>query len=286
MKIGFVGLGNMGGPMAANLAKAGHDVRGFDLVADAPEGVTKVASVAEAASGAEVFITMLPNGAILHKVAEEALPAMENGAVFLDCSTVDVASARKLAEMAAPNVGTVDAPVSGGTGGAIAGTLTFMAGGDQGAFDTVSPLLDVMGGKSVHCGAAGAGQAAKICNNMMLGISMIGTCEAFALADALGLDRSVLYDVASTSSGQSWSLTTYCPAPGVGPQSPSDNDYQPGFAAALMLKDLKLSQDAAATAGATTEIGAKATAMYEAFVEGGNGDKDFSALLPHFSKKG
>ncbi|MGY6536234.1 MAG: 3-hydroxyisobutyrate dehydrogenase [Pararhodobacter sp.] len=288
MKIGFIGLGNMGGPMAANLVKAGHAVTGFDLSAPMPEGVTGVTSAAQAAAGAEVIITMLPNGAILRAVAEEVIPAMAPGAVLCDCSTVDVESARAVAEQAAAaGLGALDAPVSGGVGGAAAGTLTFMVGGDDAAFATVKPLFDIMGQKAVHCGAAGAGQAAKICNNMILGATMIATCEAFALADKLGLDRARMFDVVSTSSGYSWSMNAYCPAPGVGPQSPADNGYKPGFAADLMLKDLRLSQQAAEAADADTPMGALAAALYAQFVEQEDGrGMDFSAMLPRFEKRG
>ena len=286
MKIGFIGLGNMGAPMAANLVAAGHEVTAFD-VANVPDGMTAADTGAEAASGADVVITMLPNGAILRSVADEVIPAMTPGALLLDCSTVDVASARDVAVMAeGAGLLAADAPVSGGTVGAENGTLTFMAGGSEAAFTKASPLLDIMGQKAVHCGDAGAGQAAKICNNMILGITMIGTCEAFALADKLGLDRQAMFDVVSTSSGQSWSMNTYCPAPGVGPQSPSDNDYKPGFAAELMLKDLNLSQQAAGDADAATPLGAHAAEMYRAFVEGGGEGMDFSAMLPHLAKQG
>ncbi len=288
MKIGFIGLGNMGAPMAANLAAAGHAVTGFDTVAAPPEGVAQAASAAEAAAGAEVVITMLPNGAILKAVAGEVIPAMRPGAVLLDCSTVDVASAREVAGMAeAAGLGALDAPVSGGVGGAAAGTLTFMVGGGEADFATAKPLFEVMGQKAVHCGPAGNGQAAKICNNMILGVTMIATCEAFALADKLGLDRQAMYDVVSTSSGQSWSMTTYCPAPGVGPTSPSDNGYKPGFAADLMLKDLRLSQAAAEDADADTPMGALAAALYARFVEEEDGTgRDFSAMLPRFENLG
>ena len=287
MKIGFIGLGNMGGPMAANLVAAGHDVTGFDVAAPMPDGVTAAASAAAAATGAEVVLTMLPSGEILRRVAQEVLPAMTPGTVLLDCSTVDVDSARAVAAQAeAAGIRTVDAPVSGGVGGARDGTLTFMAGGPEAAFETVRPLLEVMGRKAVHCGPAGAGQSAKICNNMILGATMIVTCEAFALADRLGLDRQAMYDVVSTSSGQSWSMTTYCPAPGIGPQSPADNDYTPGFAAELMLKDLRLAQQAAESADADTPVGALAMRLYEQFVEaeGGTG-KDFSAMLPRLEAR-
>ncbi len=288
MKIGFIGLGNMGGPMAANLAKAGHQVVGFDLAAPAPDGVEMADSAAAAAKGAEVVITMLPNGQILRAVADEVIPAMAPGAVLADCSTVDVESARAVAEQAAEaGLLSVDAPVSGGVGGAEAGTLTFMAGGSPEAFEKVAPLFDIMGQKAVHCGDAGAGQSAKICNNMILGVTMIATCEAFALADKLGLDRQKMYDVVSTSSGYSWTMNNYTPAPGIGATSPADNGYKPGFAAELMLKDLRLSQQAAEAVDADTPMGQAAAALYEEFVEreGGKG-MDFSAMLPRFEKRG
>ncbi|MEL7214011.1 MAG: 3-hydroxyisobutyrate dehydrogenase [Pseudomonadota bacterium] len=286
MKIGFIGLGNMGAPMAANLVTAGHDVTGFDVTAQ-PEGLALADSAAAVAEGADVVVTMLPNGHILRAVAAEVIPAMQANAVLLDCSTVDVQSARDVAELTtAKGLMAVDAPVSGGIGGASAGTLTFMAGGTQEAFDKVNPLFDVMGQKAVHCGDAGAGQAAKICNNMILGVTMIGTCEAFALADKLGLDRQKMFDVVSTSSGYSWSMNAYCPAPGIGPQSPADNGYQPGFAAELMLKDLRLSQQAAESAEADTPMGQLAEALYAQFVEEEDGHgRDFSAMLPRFETR-
>lgn len=288
MKIGFIGLGNMGGPMAANLVKAGHAVAGFDLAAPPPPGVSPAVSAAEAAQGAEVVITMLPNGAILRGVADQVIPVMAPGAVLCDCSTVDVESARAVADQAArAGLLALDAPVSGGIGGATAGTLTFMVGGPDDAFAKVQPLFAVMGQKAVHCGAAGAGQSAKICNNMILGVTMIATCEAFALADKLGLDRQKMFDVVSTSSGYSWTMNAYCPAPGVGPKSPADNGYKPGFAAELMLKDLTLSQQAAAGVDADTPMGQLAQTLYRTFVEteGGRG-MDFSAMLPWFEQRG
>ena len=288
MNIGFIGLGNMGAPMAANLAAAGHNVTGFDPAGTTAAGVAIAPTGLDAVKDANVVITMLPNGAILRSVAAELIPAMKAGATLLDCSTVDVDSARAVAQDAG-NAGLlfVDAPVSGGTGGASGGTLTFMAGGSVAGFIAVSPLFEVMGQKAVHCGDAGAGQAAKICNNMILGATMIATCEAFALADKLGLDRQKMFDVVSTSSGYSWSMNAYCPAPGIGPSSPADNDYTPGFAAELMLKDLGLSQQAAEAADADTPMGALALALYKQFVEdeGGLG-KDFSAMLPRFEKRG
>lgn len=288
MKIGFIGLGNMGAPMARNLAKAGHDVTGFDVVAPVPDDVTQASSATEAVKGAEVVVTMLPDGAILRRVANEVIPAMQPGAILLDCSTVDVESARAVADQAqSAGLGALDAPVSGGIGGAEAGTLTFMVGGGDAAFETAKPLFDIMGQKAVHCGPSGNGQAAKICNNMILGITMIGTCEAFALADKLGLDRQAMFDVVSTSSGYSWTMNAYCPAPGIGPQSPADNDYKPGFAAELMLKDLRLSQQAAEAADADTPMGERAAELYAQFVEDEDGKgRDFSAMLPRFEKRG
>ena len=287
MKIGFIGLGNMGGPMAANLAREGHEVAGFDLTAPMPEGVTRAETAPQAAKGADVVITMLPNGAILRAVADQVIPAMAPGAVLCDCSTVDVDSARAVAAQAvAAGLGALDAPVSGGVGGAAAGTLTFMAGGSAESFAKVAPLFAIMGQKAVHCGDAGAGQAAKICNNMILGVTMIATCEAFALADKLGLDRHKMFDVVSTSSGYSWTMNAYCPAPGVGPKSPADNGYKPGFAAELMLKDLNLSQQAAVSADADTPMGQLAADLYRRFVEDEDGrGMDFSAMLPRFSAR-
>ncbi|MCR9126110.1 MAG: 3-hydroxyisobutyrate dehydrogenase [Rhodobacteraceae bacterium] len=288
MKIGFIGLGNMGAPMARNLAKAGHEVTGFDMAPVAIDGVVMAASAHDAASSADVVVTMLPNGAILRSVADQIIPVMRPGATLIDCSTVDVDSARAVAAQAeAAGLHAIDAPVSGGVGGAAAGTLTFMAGGSDQAFAVAVPLFEAMGQRAVHCGAAGAGQAAKICNNMILGVTMIATCEAFALADKLGLDRQKMFDVVSTSSGYSWSMNAYCPAPGVGPNSPADNGYAPGFAAELMVKDLGLSQQAAESADADTPMGAHALLLYKAFVEneGGKG-RDFSAMLPRFEKRG
>jgi len=288
MKIGFIGLGNMGAPMATNLAKAGHDVVGFDVAGTTAEGVRVADNLEAAVAGMDAVITMLPNGSILRQVAAQAIPHMAKGMLFIDCSTVDVESAKNTAQ-AAEDAGimAVDAPVSGGIGGASGGTLTFMAGGSTQAFAKAKPLFDIMGQKAVHCGDAGAGQVAKICNNMILGVTMIATCEAFALADKLGLDRQKMFDVVSTSSGYSWSMNAYCPAPGVGPTSPADNGYTPGFAAELMLKDLGLSQQAAEMADADTPMGELARALYAQFVENEDGDgKDFSAMLPRFETRG
>lgn len=283
--IAFVGLGNMGGPMAANLVKAGYDVRGFDLVeslrdAARQTGVKIAADLADAVSEAAVVITMLPHGKAVVGVWTEALAKAKAGALFIDSSTIDVASARTVHDLAAKaGFASLDAPVSGGTGGAAAGTLTFMCGGEPDAFARAQPVLERMGKKIVLCGGAGAGQAAKICNNMILGATMIATVEGFVLAEKLGLSHKALFDVASTSSGQSWSLTTYCPVPGPVPTSPANRDYQPGFATALMLKDMKLSQDAAAASGAQTPLSAKAAEMFAEFESGGNGGVDFSGII-------
>ncbi|MDI6837135.1 MAG: 3-hydroxyisobutyrate dehydrogenase [Rhizobiaceae bacterium] len=283
--IAFIGLGNMGGPMAANLVKAGHEVRGFDLSAEIlkaaeENGVTAASSLAEAAEGADVVVTMLPKGEHVLAVWRELVKAVPASTLLIDCSTIDVDSARQAHELAAgKGCASLDAPVSGGTGGAAAGTLTFMAGGSGDAFDRAKPYLEAMGRKIVHCGGNGAGQAAKICNNMILGISMIGVCEAFVLGEALGLSHQALFDVASTSSGQCWSLNTYCPVPGPVPTSPANNEYRPGFAAALMLKDLKLAQDAALSTGAATPLGAEAAQIYGLFEKQGQGARDFSAII-------
>ena len=283
--IAFIGLGNMGNPMAANLVKAGHMVNGFDLVpanlAVAKEhGITVMADAISAVKDADVVITMLPAGKHVLTVYEDIAPKAKKGALFIDSSTIDVESARKAHAIAAKHdLASIDAPVSGGTGGATAGTLTFMAGGSDAAFAAAEPILKPMAGRIVHCGGDGAGQAAKICNNMILGISMIGVAEAFVLAEKLGLSHQALFDVASTSSGQCWSLTTYCPVPGPVPASPANRDYKPGFAAALMLKDLKLAQEAAQGAGAATPLGAEATQLYALFNEQGNAGADFSGII-------
>ena len=287
MRIGFIGLGNMGAPMAHNLAKAGFDIVGYDTQ-DVKVDLVKILSTAkECALNSDVVITMLPNGEILRSVANNIIKYMSNGSIFLDCSTVDVASAKSVAEISEKyGIIPLDAPVSGGIGGASAGTLTFMVGGPVEGFDKVKNLFDIMGQKAVHCGNSGSGQSAKICNNMILGATMIATCEAFSLADKLGLDRQSMFDVVSTSSGYSWSLNVYCPAPGIGPESPSDNNYTPGFSSDLMLKDLTLSQLAAADVDADTPMGALATLLYKKFVEEEDGaGKDFSAMLPRFEKK-
>jgi 3-hydroxyisobutyrate dehydrogenase len=284
-RIAFIGLGNMGGPMAANLVKAGHVVVGFDLVASAliaaeAKGVKPAGSINQAIAGAEIVITMLPQGKHVLSAWADVMPAIAEGTLVIDCSTIDVESARKAHEMAAA-VGclSLDAPVSGGTSGAVAGTLTLMAGCSEEGFTKARPILEDMGKKIVHCGGAGAGQAAKICNNMILGISMIGVCEAFVLAEKLGLSHQALFDVASTSSGQCWSINSYCPVPGPVPTSPANSDYKPGFAAALMLKDLRLSQEAALASGASTPLGAEAMQLFALFEKQGNGSRDFSAII-------
>lgn len=288
MIIGFIGLGNMGAPMATNLVKAGHKVIGFDVAIDTIPNITMVKTAAMAVQNADVIVTMLPNGTILRAVADQIIPVMKRGALFIDCSTVDFESAREVAEQANnSSIMFADAPVSGGISGAATGTLTFMVGGSEESFKFASPLFDIMGQKAVHCGASGAGQAAKICNNMILGVTMIATCEAFSLADKLGLNRQKMFDVVSTSSGYSWSMNAYCPAPNIGPKSPADNDYTPGFSAELMLKDLRLSQQAAHANNAPTPLGKMATKLYEEFVETSDGmGKDFSAMLPHLKKMG
>ena len=288
MKIGFIGLGNMGGPMAANLVKAGHAVTAFDMSAAAMEkaaaaGAKRAGAAGDTVSGADVVVTMLPAGHHVravylggHGLLAQAAP----GTLFIDSSTIDVATARDVHE-AATRAGMqfLDAPVSGGVGGAAGGTLTFMVGGDVAAFERAKPVLDRMGKNIFHAGGAGNGQAAKICNNMLLAISMIGTCEAFVLAEKLGLDAETLFRISSTASGQCWSLTSYCPVPGPVPGSPANRDYQPGFTASMMLKDLKLSQNAAQSAGAATPLGAQATALYSLFESAGAGTRDFSGII-------
>ncbi len=293
-KIGFIGLGNMGVPMAGNLVAKGHQVKGFDLMSAnvdkaAARGVAKAASAADAATDVEAVITMLPAGKDTLSVwgGSGMLKAAAKGTLIVDSSTIDVASARaahKLADEA--GMLSLDAPVSGGVGGAEAASLTFMVGGSKRAFETGQPLLEAMGKRVVHCGEAGAGQAAKICNNMMLGISMIGVCEAFVLAEKLGLSHQALFDVASTSSGQCWALTSYCPVPGPVPNAPSNNSYKAGFASALMLKDLKLAQEAASGAGATTPLGAAAAQIFGLHNAWGEGGTDFSGIIHLIRGKG
>jgi 3-hydroxyisobutyrate dehydrogenase len=286
MKIAFIGLGNMGGGMAANLVKAGHVVNAFDLSPEAlvragANGCATFTSVREAVAGVDAVVAMLPNGKIVERVFEaDVIGHAPRGALLLDCSTIDVDTARKVtADAAAAGYEMVDAPVSGGIAAANGGTLTFMVGGTDAAFARAEPILAVMGKAVIHAGTSGAGQAAKICNNMLLGASMIATCETFAMAEKLGLDLQTFYDISSKASGQNWSMTSYCPVPGVGPISPADNDYQGGFATALMLKDLKLAVEAAQSVGAQVPMGKKAAELYRAFADGGAGGLDFSAII-------
>jgi 3-hydroxyisobutyrate dehydrogenase len=285
--IAFIGLGNMGGPMAANLVKAGHKVVAFDLVEvlrhqAKSDGATIAESAVGAVKGAEIVITMLPAGKHVLSVWNDVVPAMTKGTLIIDCSTIDVESSKQAHALAAKHsIGSVDAPVSGGTGGAKGATLTFMCGGQEKAFAAAKPILEKMGKKIVHCGAAGAGQGVKICNNMILAISMIGVSEGFSLAEKLGLSHQAVFDVVSTSSGQCWALTSYCPVPGPVPTSPANNDYKPGFATALMLKDLTLAQDAAKASGAATPFGKQAQEMYKTFDATGHGGMDFSGIIQH-----
>jgi len=286
--IGFIGLGNMGGPMAANLIKAGHKLRAFDL---SPAAVAKLGeagadaaqSASDAANGAEAVITMLPAGQQVRDIylgPQGLIASAPPGALLIDCSTIDVATAREVSAAAeAAGLDMLDAPVSGGVGGAQGATLTFMVGGTAAAFKRAQPILACMGKTAIHAGGPGNGQAAKICNNMILGITMIAVSEAFALGEKLGLGHQTLFDIASKSSGQCWSLTTYCPVPGPVPSSPANRDYAPGFTAAMMLKDLKLSQDAALMTGANTPLGAEAASLYGLFSSHGAGGLDFSAII-------
>ncbi|MBI5319135.1 3-hydroxyisobutyrate dehydrogenase [Bradyrhizobium sp.] len=285
--IAFIGLGNMGGPMAANLVKAGHKVTAFDLVAASrDQAKADGASIGESAvatvKDADTVITMLPAGKHVLSVWNEVVPAMKKGALIIDCSTIDVESSKQAHALAAKHgMGSVDAPVSGGTGGAKGATLTFMCGGDEKSFAAATPVLENMGKKIVHCGGAGAGQGVKICNNMVLAVSMVAVGEAFALAEKLGLSHQAVFDVVSTSSGQCWALTTYCPVPGPVPTSPANHDYKPGFATALMVKDLTLAQDAAKASGAATPLGKHAQELYKAFDASGHGGVDFSGIIQH-----
>ncbi|SEJ10789.1 3-hydroxyisobutyrate dehydrogenase [Sphingomonas sp. OV641] len=288
-RVAFIGLGNMGGGMAANLAKAGHDVRAFDLSPEALErakkaGCLPVASAAEAVDGAEAIVTMLPAGAHVASVyAEAVFPNAAPSAILIDCSTIDVATARQLAQdAAAKGLEAVDAPVSGGIAAANSGALTFMVGGTETGFALAQPYLDAMGKAVIHAGTSGAGQAVKMCNNLILGATMIATCEGLALAEKLGLDLQVFYDIASKATAQSWSLNTYCPVPGVGPESPADRDYEGGFATALMLKDLRLAMAAAHEAGADIPMATRATELYDAFNDAGHGATDFSGIIKRF----
>jgi len=285
-KIAFIGLGHMGGGMAPNLVKAGHDVRAFDLVPEAIQhaadaGCSAAGSAAEAVRDADVVITMLPAAKHVKAVFESDIaPNAKPGTLLIDCSTIDVASAREVGEaMQAKGFDFLDAPVSGGIAAAAGGTLTFMVGGSDAQFERARPFLEPMAKAVIHAGKLGAGQAAKICNNMILGATMAATCEAFVLAQKLGLNLQTFFDISSKASGQSWSMTTYCPVPGIGPETPADHDYEGGFAAALMLKDLKLAADAARSVGAFTPMGAEAEDLYQRFVDGGGGNKDFSGLI-------
>ena len=291
-RIAFIGLGHMGGGMAPNLAKAGHEVHAFDLVPEAVQhasegGCTPAASAAEAVKLADVVITMLPAAKHVRAVFEnDVAPNAAPGTLLIDCSTIDVASAREVGEaMQARGFDFLDAPVSGGIAAAAGGSLTFMVGGTDAQFDRASPFLEPMAKAVIHAGQLGAGQAAKICNNMILGATMVATCEGFALAKKLGLDLQTFFDISSKASGQSWSMTSYCPVPGVGPETPADHDYEGGFAAALMLKDLKLAEEAAKQVGAYTPMGAKAEDLYQRFVDAGNGNKDFSGLIKMIEAK-
>jgi 3-hydroxyisobutyrate dehydrogenase len=285
-KIAFIGLGHMGGGMAPNLAKASHEVRAFDLVAEAVEkaaegGCSRAGSAAEAVKDADVVITMLPAAKHVRQVYhDDVAPNARTGALLIDCSTIDVQSTLEVGEgLKELGFEFVDAPVSGGIGAAAAGTLTFMVGGSNQGFERARPILDPMAKAVIHAGHLGAGQAAKICNNMILGATMAATCEAFVLAEKLGLDPNVFFDISSKASGQSWSMTSYAPVPGVGPDTPADHDYEGGFAAALMLKDLKLAEEAAQQVGAYTPMGAKAEELYQRFVDRGGGNKDFSGII-------
>jgi 3-hydroxyisobutyrate dehydrogenase len=285
-RIAFIGLGHMGGGMAPNLVKAGHEVRAFDLseeaLAHAVEGgCHRAGSTEEAVRDAEAVITMLPAAKhVLEVYRSHVLGKAPTSALLIDCSTIDVASARTVEEEASgQGYMMVDAPVSGGIAAAAGGTLTFMVGGSDEAFARAQPILEPMAKAVIHAGGAGAGQAAKICNNMILGATMIATCEAFALAQKLGLDLQTFFDISSKASGQSWSMTSYCPVPGVGPETPADHDYEGGFAAALMLKDLKLAMDAAKAAGAYTPMGGEAEELYQRFVDRDGGNRDFSAII-------
>jgi 3-hydroxyisobutyrate dehydrogenase len=285
-KIAFIGLGHMGGGMAPNLAKAGHEVRAFDLVPKAVEqavgkGCQAASSAAEACKGADVVITMLPAAKHVRQVYEvDISPNASPGTLLIDCSTIDVQSAREVGEaLRRQGFKFVDAPVSGGIAAAAGGSLTFMVGGEDEDFDQARAILEPMAKAVIHAGQLGAGQAAKICNNMILGATMVATCEAFAMAKKLGLDLQTFFDISSKASGQSWSMTSYCPVPGVGPDTPADHDYEGGFAAALMLKDLKLAADAARSVGAYTPMGGEAEELYQRFVDRGGGDKDFSGII-------
>ena len=290
-KIGFIGVGNMGGPMACNLVKAGHDVIAFDLsqsnldvVAD--RGATIATSCSEAVRGADIVLTMLPAGTHVKDVYfSDVFDNASEGTLMIDCSTIDVSTSRAV-HVAAAERGflMLDAPVSGGVSGATAGTLTMMVGGTDAAYEQAEPILEIVGKNKIHCGASGAGQAAKMCNNMMLGIQMSSVAEAFILAESLGLDAQKLFDVSSTASGQCWSITNYCPVPGPVPTSPANNDYKPGFATVLMLKDMNLALDAAKSAGVDVSVAKSAAKIYSSYSEAGGDGKDFSGIIEHIRK--
>nr|WP_277349490.1 3-hydroxyisobutyrate dehydrogenase [Streptomyces sp. S3(2020)] len=278
--VAFIGLGHMGGPMAANLVKAGHRVRGYDLVVTPGPGLEPAASATEAVAGADIVFSMLPAGRHVLGLYDEILPVARPGTLFVDCSTIDVSDARAVHERAvAAGMRALDAPVSGGVVGAEAATLTFMAGGGETEFAEARPLLEVMGKRAVHCGAEGAGQAAKICNNMILGVSMIAVSEAFVLAESLGLSHQALYDVASTASGQCWALSVNCPVPGPVPASPANRNYSPGFAASLMAKDLGLAANAVRDGGVHAELGLRAAELYASYAERVGAVEDFSGIV-------
>jgi len=292
-RIAFIGLGHMGGGMAPNLAKAGHEVCAFDLVPEAVQkategGCSAASSAGDAVKDADVVITMLPAAQHVRAVYEnDVAPNAKPGALLIDCSTIDVASAREVgAGLDELGFEFLDAPVSGGIAAAASGNLTFMVGGSDAGFERARPFLEPMAKAVIHAGRLGAGQAAKICNNMILGATMAATCEAFVLAEKLGLDLQTFFDISSKASGQSWSMTSYAPVPGVGPDTPADHGYEGGFAAALMLKDLKLAADAAQNVGAYTPMGAEAQELYQRFVDGGSGSKDFSGIIKMIGESG
>lgn len=292
-KIGFIGLGNMGGPMVANLIAAGHKVNAFDISADAVKrageaGALVAPNAAAAAAGAGIVITMLPAGKHVRSVyldGDKVMDAVAKGSLLIDCSTIDVTTAiEMIGDAGTRGLEMIDAPVSGGVGGAQEGTLTFMCGGTDSAFARARPILETMGKNIFHAGDAGAGQAAKVCNNLMLAIQMISVSEGFGLAEKLNLDKQKLFDIASTATSQCWSMTSYCPVPGPVPTSPANRDYAAGFTVAMMLKDLKLAQEAATAAGANTPLGTQATEMYDVFAAAGNEGLDFSAIFRHIAE--
>ena len=283
MKIGFIGLGNMGAPMAINLVNGAHRVSGFDIKAPTPPEIISCSSLVEAVKGSDIIFTMLPDGAVLEQVAQEILPAMNKQQILVDCSTVEYSAALEVSKLANnQNVEFLDAPVSGGITGATNGTLTFMVGGSERGFQMVTPLFEIMGSKIIHCGEVGLGQIAKVCNNMILGTTMIATCEAYGLGKRMGINLDILFEVISKSSGYSWSNNAYCPVPGIGPTSPADNDYEPGFSIQLMLKDLKLAQKAADSAEIDAVLSRTATEYYQLLADSGLSQKDFSAVMLRF----